>query len=140
MKYKETTCSCQKCVSMCKDRPCWPTPEEAERLIENGFADKLMLDWWCGGGEGDTDIYLLGPAIEGHEGQRAPYWPWGRCNLLTKDGLCSLHDKGLKPLEGRAASCKTNKPKLHGFVAMTWNCDLGRAVVAKWKTMMGLDD
>lgn len=137
---KETICSCHKCVKMCEDRPCWPTPEEADQLIENGFADKLMLDWWSACGPDDEDIFLLGPAIVGREGQYAPSFPWGRCNLLTENGMCSLHDKGLKPLEGRLANCKTDQPKLHGFVARKWDCELGRAVVARWKNMMGLED
>jgi hypothetical protein len=30
---------------MCK-RACWPTPQEAEALLDAGYANKLMLDAW----------------------------------------------------------------------------------------------
>lgn len=140
MEYKETTCSCRDCVKMCEDRPCWPIPEEAEKLINAGYADKLMLDYWVGGGPNDEDIHILGPATVGREGRHAPFIPYGRCTLLTDKGLCPLHDKGLKPFEGRMATCKEQDGiELHEYTAMTWNSNKGREVVARWQELMGLD-
>ena len=40
-------CACGGCSQMCT-RPCWPTPEEARRLIRAGLGDRLMLDYWGG--------------------------------------------------------------------------------------------
>ena len=36
---------------MCKYRPCWGTPEELEKIIEAGFSNRLMMDYWAGGGK-----------------------------------------------------------------------------------------
>jgi hypothetical protein len=86
----ESRCSCEKCQRMCETRPCLPTPEEAARL------DRTMrVDFGNG-------VVVTSPAIEGLEGQTVEGYRTGRC-VYFADGLCSLHAKGLKPLEGRLA-------------------------------------
>lgn len=126
--YEECLCSCSECVSMCEKRPCWPTPQESKKLIEQGFAKKLMLDYWAD----QKNIYIICPAIEGYEGSLVPFIPVGKCSLL-KDSLCILHDLKLKPVEARIASCETSYPDLHRDVAMLWKSDEGRNVVELWK-------
>lgn len=59
LEIPESECSCDSCKAMC-ERPCWPSPEDAERLIDAGYGDKLMLDFW--GVTKETiprEIYLL---------------------------------------------------------------------------------
>src|SRR3990167_2943378 len=130
-KYKQVTCSCKTCQEMCKERPCWPTPQESKKLIKNGFAKKLMYDYWAAiGGE---DIGIISPAIVGYEGSKAPFWPVGRCVFLDENGLCELHDLGLKPFEGRMADCKNPTKNLHEDTAMTWDTPEGKDVVKLWK-------
>lgn len=129
--FKEVICSCSRCVSMCENRPCWGTPEEIEAIIDAGFGDKLMIDYWEAS---PNNINMAQPAIIGYEKQRAPFWPRGRCAFLEK-GLCTLHDKGLKPLEGRSADCKT-----HGLSREEYNKSLQTLrefIVNKWKTTQG---
>ena len=131
-KYKETECSCQKCKDMCRKRVCWPTPEEADKLIDAGFSNRLMEDYWAD----EEDIMIICPAIKGYEGEFAPWWPTGGCCLQDKDGLCILHDLGLKPLEGRIADCKETEAggrNIHEEIAMMWEGDCGKAVVEKWQ-------
>ncbi len=123
-------CSCEECAEMC-NRPCWPTPEEASKLIELGYGDALMLDYWSA----SPDIYLLCPAEKGREGMTASFIPTGGCVML-KDGLCALH--GIcKPLEGRAAHHAKCPDGLHQSVAALWDSDEGRAVVDTWRNERG---
>jgi hypothetical protein len=117
---------------MCR-RPCWPSPEEALKLIEAGYGDRLMLDWWVGDGE---NIYILAPAIKGLEGKDAPSWPDGMCTFQRdEDSLCELHNKNLKPIEGRLARCKggRNGRALHYAVAQLWDNDEARELIGNWK-------
>jgi hypothetical protein len=136
-------CNCADCVGACEHRPCWGTPDEIKRIIEAGFGNRLMRDWWegdfrddCGLLEGS--INMLQPAIVGHEGQRAPLWPNGRCTFLTDDGLCELHAAGLKPSEGKISICSDKAFALTGFrsgkelheaVARTWDNEQARELV-----------
>lgn len=128
-----SACACGECVAMCTRRPCWPTPEEAGRLIDAGHGGRLMLDYWAAAH--GPDIYLLGTAIISREGQDAPWWPMGRCTFLTADRRCELHDAGLKPAEGRLAihGRGSTNARLHEAVARTWGTDAGRAMVERWE-------
>lgn len=125
--FKEPeTCSCDICKSMC-ERPCWPTPEEAFALIEAGLGPRLMQDEWVPAPQ------LLCPALIGHEGGYAPFIPYGKCTFQTADGLCELHNLGLKPFEGRMAHHDHTVNKgLHPSVAETWANEEGRAVLDLW--------
>lgn len=138
--FKETSCSCPKCVKMCEHRPCWPTAEEASRLIDADYGPRMMNDYWVGGGgeDNDSDIQIISPAKFGYEGKYAPFWPTGRCSLLTDEGKCPLHDLGLKPLEARVADCKskTDDQDVRKFIVGTWNTEVGRAVVKKWEEIV----
>lgn len=138
---QETACGCAECVEMCERRACWPTPDEARALIQAGYGDRLMLDWWAGGGHDGGDILLLSPGEVGREGNRAGSWPGGRCTFLTADKKCELHDAGLKPLEGRAASCDDDVNAgipLHETVAMTWNNPDAQTLAHEWREARGV--
>lgn len=39
---------CSNGVAMCHNRPCFGSPEEFEKIIDAGFADKLRIDYWTG--------------------------------------------------------------------------------------------
>jgi len=175
-------------------RPCWGTPEDMGRLLDAGYADRLMLDWFAK--NGGVDYYIVAPAsrglgppppefaaLMGLVGVESDHGPFGGkiapgvkshqladyeamgflglmlagtkqvagmallksgCVLLTDEGLCSLHDAGLKPTEGRKSCCKngTNGEglDLHRAVGETWNSEAGRAVVARWREITGCQD
>lgn len=134
--YQESACSCHACQRMCSKRACWPTPEEVEALIAAGHTKRLWIDYWQAGGR---IFKIIGPAAAGWEGKKAPSRqvdgatvvdPTGSCTFY-KDGLCALHDPGLKPFEGRMATHKP-QPHLHHDTAMLWNTDKGRQVVQLW--------
>jgi hypothetical protein len=118
---------------MCTRRPCWPTPADAQRLIDTGLADRLMLDWWF-----DTDanrtVYLLTPAIVGRESRQAPAIPSGQCTFLDANGLCQLHDRGLKPTEGQLALCNGRTPVgLHERIGQTWDTTEAQTQIDRWE-------
>src|SRR5579863_7456826 len=119
---KESVCDCEKCRAMCR-KPCWGTPEDISRLIQAGYGDRLMLEYWTG--ECDKkDIEFPAPALKEFEGGTAPFIPKseGGCTFW-KDGLCELHEKGLKPTEARVVDHgELNKDiDVHGLVAQEWN-------------------
>jgi hypothetical protein len=145
---KETemaSCKCPECQQMCAYRTCWPTPEEADKLLDLGYANQMWLDYWIrediiedlSDYEYDCSIYIIAPAGKGYGGRYAPSNPAGKpCVLQDENGLCTIHDI-CKPMEGRLATCKTNEivPNLHEKVAMLWDSDLGRKVVKKWERL-----
>jgi len=65
------------------------------------------------------------------------------CVFLTGDDLCGLHDRGLKPMEGRKSCCKNGTGgegmALHNAVDRTWDSEEGRAVVARWRELTGCE-
>jgi hypothetical protein len=129
-----TNCSCIVCSGMC-ERPCWPTPKQAKTLIERGYGGRLMLDRWCA----SPDILLLCPASKGFEGKEAPWNPHTKegCTFW-KNGLCELHELGLKPLEGQVAIHGKDQPELHHDVAFLWDNPKARTLVSGWMVENGL--
>ena len=126
-------CSCAECKAMCERRPCWPTPDDAQRLIDAGHAKRLMLDWWFDNAQNKT-VYVLTPAIAGREAGQAPAIPSGRCTFLNEQGLCQLHDLGLKPTEGKQALCNERTPvDLHVQIGQTWDGAEGKTVIDAWE-------
>jgi hypothetical protein len=126
-------CACPECVAMCQHRPCWPTPDDVRHLIEAGYADRLMVDWWFDRDKNKT-IYLLTPAIAGRESGEAPAHPEGQCTFLDTDGLCQIHDNGLKPTEGQIALCGDRTPEgLHEQIARTWDDAAAQALIDRWE-------
>ena len=105
-------CSCEKCKGLCKT-PCLGTPDDIEALIKAGYRNRLAITYWVPGmllGLTKKPIKMIQPI------QREDGW----CTFRTSDGLCELHGKGLKPLEGKLASCR---PKPVGWTIQndfTW--------------------
>lgn len=166
MQTSGVTCTgCTAGIEMCSSRPCFGTPEEFEKIIEAGFADKLRIDYYYRGSKGKKDIeFLTGAAYEQDvdkwlELKRnpefkitddipyktiyshySPFWPGGRCVLLTEDNKCSLHELDLKPEQGRQACCKeeNDTAKDNEYYAKLWNTKKGRALVKRFKEMLNI--
>ena len=122
---KPTECKCQLCKQQCHT-PCLGTPEDILRLIEAGYADRLaMTEWWAGVVMGVTDhpITMI-QAVLGSDG-------W--CTFYH-DGLCELHDKGLKPTEGRLSH--------HSLAIDNWNPkkSISRQVAKEWENFKGMSE
>jgi len=157
---------CTRGVKMCFHRPCFGTPEEFERIIDAGFADKLRIDYWAGRkpiteeqldmlpefikkkyleieNPYTEDIEMLTGGTSDDRDFRAPWWliPGFACKFL-KDDLCTLHDLGLKPEQGRDSCCDKEICQAKGNLdyAHLWVTEKGKEVVQKFKTLMKLDE
>lgn len=134
---KPSECSCWKCQRMC-ERPCWGTPEDLQKIIDAGYSNRLMLDWWNASEDIDKGFFILAPALKGAEGKAAPFNPKSKegCTFFN-NGLCDLHSLGLKPSEGKLASCnKKHSAKeigLHEEVARTWENETSQLFAEKWR-------
>jgi Fe-S-cluster containining protein len=134
-------CRCHTCRSYCKDRPGWPTVEEARGLIVSGFAPSLGIDFWVGA-TAREDVEILAPAIEGHEGRRYGFYPYGRCTFLDNQGNCAVHNSGFKPWECRQAihpggTSVPSEIRNREHLAETWASPKGKALVRWWKQHYG---
>lgn len=155
-----TACSCEKCVSLCRQNPGWFAPEEARAAIAAGLAGKLMLDYFTG----RPPIFLLCPASAGLEGKRAPNTE----ELLGVDGLlsalllnsfsmkskgacvfldgdrCRIHDSGFKPVQCRTSlACQPYETSNSDFnlkTAERWNNPEAQALVREWMATVGLSE
>lgn len=138
---KDSECSCSMCVEMCKHQICWGTPHEIQRLIELGYMNRLMRDYWVGNfvepepeflSKDYYDVHIICPAEIGEEGGFASSWHGKPCTFLTPDNKCEIHVQ--KPTEGRKAICReTNIPfRVHEYVARTWDTPEGRKIVEQF--------
>lgn len=142
---KESECRCKICQSMCA-RPCWGTPDDIQKIIDAGYEDRLMKDFW-GNSQDGGHIYILSPALKGSESKSSPFFPESELGCTFFDcGKCQLHNKKLKPTEGKLASCQDSEykkePTVHKLVALTWDTDKGRKMVQDWceKRNIALDE
>lgn len=114
----ESQCSCDTCKKLCTIAPCQGTADEMAAIQAAGFGDKLMAGFYM-----DLDTFE-GPfrivAIERND---------SGCPFHTSDGLCALHDLGLKPSEGRLANHSTEDHGLKAEICKTFNSDSGRELL-----------
>lgn len=102
--HKPTECACTACKKQCTIAPCLGTPQDIERLIDAGYGDRIRPTYWAAG------ILLL--ATDRIIFMYQAEFIDGKGCVFLKDTLCQLHDKGLKPLEGRL-SYHVNKLETH---------------------------
>lgn len=114
----EQPCTCDKCKNMC-EVPCIGTPKDIEAIIDAGYADRLKETMWMVGylAVKEKPIAMIQPTVKD-----------GWCAFRQPDGLCELHDRGLKPTEGVLASCKVVKEDN----VPTYETSVLRAVAHEW--------
>lgn len=150
------TCACEECQSYCRSAPGWMTTSEAKAAIAAGYATKLSREWNDPDNDSEQRVYFLTPAVVGHEASNAPtmeemtrgmsiieviFSPIkkGTCTLL-KDGLCTIHDSGFKPVECRAAHHEGVGYAIDRELFLnSWATDEGKQLVADWCKLVGLD-
>lgn len=106
-------CSCSVCKQQCHT-PCLGTPDDIERIIDAGYADRLALTNWAAGiflGVINIAIPMIQP-VAGKE----------YCAFF-ENGLCILHDKGLKPTEGRLSHHTVRKDNIDTFMRVADACN-----------------
>lgn len=129
-----TNCDCNKCSMMCR-APCCGTPEDVLNLINAGHANRLSLDDWPG------DVALIKPALKMYEGEKAP-WNTNSAAGCTfwKNGLCELHESGLKPAQGKLANHANTDEQIAEICQMirdSWEEPLAKKVIKQWKKAVG---
>lgn len=97
--------------------PCLGTPQDVLRLIDAGYIDKVCYSEWAVGILLGFTTYII-PMVQIKEND-------GWC-VFYHNGLCELHDKGLKPTEGVLASHDLNPEEL------TPDGNLTYAVAKEW--------
>ncbi len=107
----QTECQCQKCKDQCRT-PCLGTPDDILRLIEKGYADRLSISYWAVGmviGKLPAPI----PMVQAKQTENG-------CAFF-QNGLCELHELGLKPTEGKLSH---HVLKLENYIfefSLVWN-------------------
>lgn len=126
----DNECSCDDCKKMCSHVPCWGTPDEIMGLLELGYGDKMMLDYYE---KEFIRIDIVCPATIMACGKVASWNRYGDCVMLNSDGLCTIHSVG-KPIEGRVASCERGSThNVRRSLATLWDTDHGKTVVELWE-------
>jgi hypothetical protein len=126
-------CSCDICVSYCK-RPGWWTVEEAQKAIETGFANRMMLEI-----SPEQNFGVLSPAFKGNEGDYALQVFSNRGCTFLNGGLCELFGTGLQPLECRYChhARKNLGIKCHLDIENDWKTESAKRLIVKWGNIIG---
>jgi hypothetical protein len=126
-------CSCEVCTSYCQ-RPGWWTVEEAEKVIEAGFADRMMLEI-----SPEQNFAVLSPAFKGNECNYASHIYSKQACTFLQNGLCELYDRSLQPLECKY--CHHNRKglgiKCHLDIEKEWKTNDAKRLVVKWGNIVG---
>lgn len=141
LKVQPSECSCKKCQRMCH-APCCGSVEDFEKIIEAGYANRLMFDDLPSTPAAGP---FLKPALKGSEGKQAP-WATSSEEGCTfwKEGKCELHSLDLKPIQGRLAihngNGKTTGEEYSSISNEDWESQRGKDLIEKWKRLVGYNE
>lgn len=105
---KPVSCKCNLCKSQCA-APCLGTPEDMLNIIAAGYEKRVVAVKIEG-------VEILKPLFDAEK---------KACTFFL-DGLCELHDSGLKPTVGKLSHHSTSlekfnpKKSIHRFVMDEW--------------------
>ena len=105
------SCKCPQCQKQCLRAPCLGTPADILKLIEAGYADKLIATEWATGlflGKLNFTVKMI--QIK-HTKQGCSFF---------KNGLCTLHDLNLKPTEGKLSHHTIKAENFDFNKSLTW--------------------
>jgi hypothetical protein len=130
--FPPTACSCNRCVGACHSSPCIPTPAECEELIRQGHIKDLGVNMFPDQKSGLMYSWV-GPMGERNDYGDSAGIITSTCVLLDKEkGLCTVHDSGCKPLEGRIEGCSVSHEdsfKIRSMVLSLWKSPEGIQVM-----------
>jgi len=109
---KPVECKCKECKKQCASTVCLGTPQDIKKIIDAGYGDKIKPTTWKAGrmlGVTQDDVFMF--ASEQTE----------KGCIFFVDGLCQLHDKGLKPTEGRLSHHSTKLENFKPAKSISWN-------------------
>ncbi len=121
-------CSCIICKGFCV-RPGWWLVAEAQLAIQNGLANRMMLEI-----SPDKSFGVLSPAFKGNEGLIAMQVFSNNYCTFYYDGLCELFGKDYQPLECRFVHHrrKGQGTVCHTAIEKDWNSMAGKKLVQEW--------
>lgn len=108
---KPIQCKCKDCKKQCRT-PCMGTPSDILKLIEAGYVNKLSKTQWAVAllYKRHDSVILMIQATAGENG----------C-VFFHDGLCELHDLGLKPTEGKLSHHSVTLENYKFSKGLAWN-------------------
>ena len=109
-------CRCRLCQSQCH-QPCLGTPQDILRLMDAGYIDRL--------GEAEWPLGMVWGLIDREIVTIQARWQGDWCTFFH-DGLCELHDNGLKPTEGRLSHHSSRIEQFKPAKSIGW------AVMKEW--------
>lgn len=129
-------CSCSICRSYCI-RPGWWLVQEARLAIQNGLANRMMLEI-----SPDKTFGILSPSFKGNEGMIAMQLFSKNYCTFYNDGLCELFGKDYQPLECRFVhhSRKGQGIICHSEIEKDWNTMAGKKLVKEWVQLTNFFD
>jgi hypothetical protein len=121
-------CSCRECQLMCHE-PCWPLPHQAMILLRKGYGDAMKV-------HRHMACTVLVPV---RKGGQLP------CVFQDEEKLCELHDKGLKPFEGKVIDHakphdEKHSDELRDRIAGMWDTMSGELVIRWWAKHYGSEE
>ena len=105
-----SSCRCRICTGFCKN-PCLPTPSQALELMQLGMTRRLNIVLCDNPDRRGLPIQTLMPRYRD-----------GFCTFFN-GGRCTLHNRGLKPMEG-ALAIHNNSARL--------GADIRRDIINMW--------
>jgi hypothetical protein len=147
-------CNCRECRDACKFAPCWGTPQEIERLMNEGYGKKLT-EYIISPGHyslpitristhrAHPDISVISPGEQSKIGLRTGSSSTGitfrgRCVFFKGKGkseTCVLHSLGIKPIEGRLGYHDISYDDailIRETIMHLWDTDYGRKLADRW--------
>lgn len=108
---KPIQCKCKDCKKQCRT-PCMGTPSDILKLIEAGYVNKLSMTEWAVAllYKRHDGVILMIQSTAGEDG----------CAFFH-DGLCELHDLGLKPTEGKLSHHSITLENYKFSKGLAWN-------------------
>lgn len=107
-----TACKCSLCKLQCRTH-CLGTPDDIRQLLKAGYKERLEPTLWCVGmvlGKIPYPVRMVQARMERNG-----------CCTFFRDGLCELHDLGLKPTEGRLSHHTLTKENTMFSRSLSWN-------------------
>lgn len=111
---KPVSCKCELCKNQCRSNPCLGTPQDIEKIIDAGYADRIFLTDWAAG-------IMMGVTNEVIEMYQPEYDDNKKSCTFFNNGLCDLHDKGLKPTEGKLSHHSHKADNFNPKKSLAWN-------------------
>ena len=108
---KVVECRCATCKAQCRT-PCLGTPEDILRILKAGYKERLSPTLW---GVGLVTGHLQ-YAIRMVQARQVN----GYCTFF-RNGLCELHDAGLKPTEGKLSHHTITRENFKFGHSLSWN-------------------